>query len=104
MLSVSGMYVSAEHIKRYSCHPDIRNRFLFFCGAESRNLFDSGNDLFGRDEFGTFKMSVSAFVARTPQEVKVVEVNTHIVPAAVAGVVIDDTVRSFKFIGRMGEP
>ena len=48
-------------------------------------------------------MPVGPLVARTPQEIKVVEIQTHIIPAAVTGMIVYHPVRSFKLIGRMGE-
>ena len=48
-------------------------------------------------------MAVAALVPRTPEEVEVVEVETHIVPATVAGVVVDDAVWRGEFVGRMGK-
>ena len=70
---------------------------------ECRDLADGGDDLIRRDQLRTFKVAVRAFVTGTPQEVEVVEVQPHIVPAAVAGMIIDHTIRRFKFVGRVGE-
>ena len=48
-------------------------------------------------------MTVGAFVTRTPEEVVVVEIDAHVVPAGVAGVVVDDAVGRGEFVGRMCE-
>ena len=74
---------------------------FFFVAAECRDFFDRGYHLFCGDELGTFKMPVGTFVARTPQKVKVVKIQSHIVPTAVAGVIVDHPVRRFKLIRRM---
>ena len=42
-------------------------------------------------------------MARTPEEVEVVEVLAHVIPAGMAGVVVDDAVRRRELVGRMRE-
>lgn len=73
-------------------------------GAEGRDLLYGRNDLLRRDQPGTFELAVVALVAGTPEEIEVVEVLAHIVPAAVAGVVVDDPVGRVELVGGMGEP
>ena len=46
-------------------------------------------------------MPVGSLVTRTPEEIEVIEVLAHVVPAGVAGVIIDHPVRCGKFIRRM---
>ena len=76
---------------------------LLFFRLEGRNFLNSGDYLFRGDELSTLKVTVGSLVAGTPEEIKVVKVEPHIVPAAVAGVVVDHPVWSFKLIGRVGE-
>ena len=75
----------------------------FFFSLEGGDLFDGGDHLFGGNQLGALEVTVCALVTGAPEEVEVVEVQTHIVPAAVAGVVVDNAVRCFKFVGGMGE-
>lgn len=70
---------------------------------ERGNPLDGVDDLFRRNQTRAFKVAVRTFVARTPEEIEMVEVFAHVIPAAVAGVVVDDTVGSGKFVGGMGE-
>jgi len=60
-------------------------------------------DLLCRDKTATFEMPGRALVAGTPQEIMVIEAKAGIVPAGIAGVVIDHPVRGVKLVGRVGE-
>ncbi len=77
--------------------------FLICYWFERRNLLDGRDDLFGGDEACAFELAVVALVAGAPEEVEVVEILPHVVPAGVAGVVIDDTVWRMEFIRGMCE-
>ena len=48
-------------------------------------------------------MPVGSLVTRTPEEIEVIEIQPHVVPAGVAGVIIDDAVRRCEFVRRMGK-
>ena len=67
------------------------------------NALDRRLHVFGRDQAGTFELARCAGVARAPQEIVMIESMPHIVPATIAGVVIDHPKRSCKFVGRMGK-
>ena len=55
------------------------------------------------DQPRAFELARRVLVARAPQEVLVVEAVVRIVPAAVAGVVVDHAVGRVELVGRMGE-
>ena len=42
-------------------------------------------------------------MARAPQEVEMVEVLPHVIPAGMAGMVVDDAVRRMELVGGMRE-
>ena len=75
----------------------------FSIAFKGRNLLDGGDDLLGGDEACAFELPVVALVAGAPEEVEMVEILPHVVPAGMAGVVVDDTVRRRELVGRMRE-
>ena len=68
-----------------------------------RNPADGVLDLFGRNEPRAFELPRCARVTRTPHEILMIELHAHIVPAAVARVIVDDAVRRVEFVGGMRE-
>src|SRR5271169_5818339 len=70
---------------------------------EGWNAADGRLDVARGDQSRAFELSWRAGVPRAPQEVVVVEAMAHVVPAAVAGVIVDHPVRRGEFVGRMGE-
>ena len=48
-------------------------------------------------------MPFCILVSRTPEKIKMVKVNSHIIPTAIAGVIIDYPIWGVKFIGWMSE-
>jgi len=61
-------------------------------GAEAGDPADRLPDLLGGNQPGAFELPRRPGMARTPQEIVVVEAVVRVVPAAVAGVVVDDPV------------
>ena len=55
------------------------------------------------DQPRALELARRVLVARAPQEIVVVEAVLRVVPAAVAGVVVDDAIGRIEFVGRMGE-
>src|SRR5262249_17359121 len=72
--------------------------------AKTRNGLYRRLDLFGGDKACAFKLARRIRMTRAPEEVFVVEPMPHVVPAAVAGMIVDDAVRGVKFVCRMGQP
>src|SRR5262249_2030245 len=71
--------------------------------SEPWNGPDHRLDVLGRDETRALELERRVLVARAPQEVLVVEAMARIVPAAVAGVEVDDAVGRSKLICRVRE-
>ena len=71
--------------------------------SEVRNPLDRLLDLIDRDQPRALELARCALVARAPEEILVVEPKMGIVPATVAGMIIDHPVRRLEFIGRMRE-
>ena len=70
---------------------------------KSRNALYDGFHLIDGDQARAFKLARRILVARTPKKVLVIEAEMGIVPAAVAGVVVDHPVRCGELVERMGE-
>src|SRR5262249_37144442 len=68
-----------------------------------RHGTDDALHMLRRDEPRAFELPRRVLLARAPEEILVVEAHQRIVPAAIAGVVVDDAVRRRELIGRMGE-
>src|SRR5579862_5996045 len=54
--------------------------------------------MLGGDKTGALELPRRIFVAWTPQEILVIEPVAHVIPAAVAGVIIDHTIGRIKFV------
>lgn len=61
------------------------------------------DNLLAGDGAAAFVLPFCAFVARTPQEVPVVKVNAHVIPAAVTDMGVEDTVWGTELTARQGE-
>ena len=57
----------------------------------------------GGDQPGALELPRRAGMARAPQEILVVEPHPLVVPAAVAGVPVDDAIWRGEFVGRVGK-
>src|SRR5574344_2768212 len=77
----------------------IKSRSILFL----LNLPNPVDDHFRRDCLGTFEFVFRVFFARTPEKIEVVEIATHIVPAAVTDAGILNAVRRFKLVDGIGE-
>src|SRR4051812_8720065 len=71
--------------------------------AEVGNTADHLLEVLSRDEARAFELTRRIGVTRAPQEIVVVEAVARVVPAAVAGVIVDDPVRRRELVGRMRE-
>ena len=80
-----------------------RGRASGLVRAKAGNGPDRRLDLLGGDEPRAFELARRVLVARAPQKIAVIEAMAHVVPAAVAGVLVDDAVRRIEFVGRVGE-
>src|SRR5437763_14506864 len=69
-------------------------------GGEAGDLLDRLLDLLGGDQPGAFELSRRPGMAGTPQEIVVVEAGVRVVPAAIAGGVVDDPVGGRGLVGR----
>jgi len=78
--------------------------FSAFCRPKAGNTCNGLLDVVGRDEPCALKLPRGALMARTPEEIVVVKFVRRVIPAAVAGVIVDDAVRGVKFVCRMGQP
>src|SRR5438270_11287535 len=72
-------------------------------GGEAGDLLDRLLDLLGGDQPGAFELSRRSRMPRAPQKIVMVEAMVRVVPAAVAGVVVDDPVGRRRFVSRRGE-
>src|SRR3954452_13390464 len=72
-------------------------------GGEAGDLLDRLLNLLGGDQPGAFELARRPGMARAPQEIVVVEAVARVVPAAIAGVIIDDPVGRRELVGRRGE-
>ena len=70
---------------------------------KGRNLLDGGDHLLGADEARAFELAVVALVAGAPEEIEMVEILPHVVPAGMARVVVDDAVRRVELVRGMRE-
>src|SRR6185369_14797519 len=61
-------------------------------GAKTGNFLDRLPDLLGGDQPRAFELPWRPGMARAPQKIMVVEAVVRVVPAAVAGVIVDDPV------------
>ena len=75
---------------------------IFFL-IKTRNLLDCRYYLLHGNQARTLKLPGRVGMARAPQKILVVKAHTHIIPATVAGMVINHPVRGCEFSGRMGE-
>src|ERR1700730_8069751 len=78
-------------------------RLCLRTGAEARNSLHHGLHLVRGDEPRAFELARGVLVTRTIHEILVVEAVPHIVPARIAGMVVDHPVGRLKLVGRMGE-
>ena len=53
----------------------------FSIAFKGRNLLDGGDDLLGGDEACAFELAIVALVAGAPEEIEMVEILPHVVPA-----------------------
>ena len=75
----------------------------FSIAFKGRNLLDGRDDLLGGDEARAFELAVVALVAGAPEEVEMVEILPHVVPAGMACVVVDDAIRRVELVRGMRE-
>jgi hypothetical protein len=81
-----------------------RIRIMIVCvNSKTRNSLQRRFYLFCSDEPRTFKLPWRAGMTWTPQKILVVEAMRRIVPAAVAGVIVDHPIGRGEFIERMRE-
>ena len=59
--------------------------------------------LLDRDEARAFELARRVLVAWAPEEILVIEAMARIVPATVAGVMVDDSIGGDELVERMGE-
>lgn len=81
----------------FSCKP---------IGTQVAKAWNSSNDRFhqiGRNQARALELARRVLVARTPKEILVIEPDVRFVPAAVAGMIIDDPVGSCELVDRVGE-
>src|SRR5690348_16654577 len=71
--------------------------------TEAGNCLDHLLYLRRRDQPRALEMSGRILMARTPEEILVVEPVPRIVPATVAGVPVDHPIRGCELVGRMCE-
>ena len=71
--------------------------------AKVGNLLQHLLYLRGRDQSRAFELTPGVLVTRTPEEVLMIEAVPYIVPAAIAGVIVDHAERCCKFVGCMRE-
>src|SRR5258708_22216933 len=67
-------------------------------GAEGGDPADRLLDVIDGDQARAFELARRALVARAPQEVLVVEAMVRIVPAAVAGVIVDHAIGRVELV------
>src|SRR4051812_15921406 len=72
-------------------------------GGEAGDLLDRLLDLLGGDQPRAFELPRRSGMTRAPQEIMMVEAVVRVVPAAVAGMVVDDPVGGRELVGRRGE-
>src|SRR5580704_6550519 len=71
--------------------------------AEMRDARDRGLDVVGGNQPGAFELSRCPLVARAAHEIGLVKHQFAVVPAAVAGVIIDHPVGRREFVDRVSE-
>lgn len=71
--------------------------------SKTRDATDNRLYLLGRDETRALELARRILMARAGEEVVAIEIGERVVPAAVAGVIIDDPVRGREFVAGMSE-
>src|SRR5581483_4333786 len=82
---------------------DVSGSCSQFPTSKSRYLLQRRLDVIDGDEARALELPRRVLVPRTPHEVRVVETMMRIVPAAVAGVIVDHPIRRGEFVQRVRE-
>ena len=84
-----------------------RRRTLAICPRKSPVLHqtpDRMDHLRPGNQAGALELPVRALVARTPEEILVIELEGRVIPAGIAGVPVDDPIGRGELVIRMREP
>lgn len=68
-----------------------------------RNASKGGLYLICSDQPGALELPGGILMARTPQKILVIEPRPDIIPAGIAGMIVDHPIGRFEFVRRMGE-
>lgn len=68
------------------------------------NMIDGVYNLLGGDQPAALILALGPFVARAPEEISVIELQRHIIPATIAAVRVEDSIRSVELANRKRKP